>query len=118
MATKQTEEAYHQLLNYVAKHPSAMVGFMVSNMILAVYLDASYLSESKARSRVAGHFYLANKNDEEYNNGTILVLSTIIRLVVASASEAELAALFYNSQEAVPSASHWRKWDTHDCPHP
>eukprot|EP00957_Ditylum_brightwellii_P161368 12287027-Ditylum_brightwellii.AAC.1 len=79
MATKQIEETYHQLLDYVAKHPSAMVGFMASNMILAVHLDAFYLSESKARSRAAGYFYLANKNDQEYNNGTILMLSTIIR---------------------------------------
>eukprot|EP00957_Ditylum_brightwellii_P039820 3015014-Ditylum_brightwellii.AAC.1 len=43
--------------------------------------------------------FMAN---EEYNNGAILTLSTIIRCVVASASEAELAALFYNTCKAVP----------------
>eukprot|EP00957_Ditylum_brightwellii_P028933 2185903-Ditylum_brightwellii.AAC.1 len=74
---------------------------MASNMILTVHLDASYLSESNTKSRAAGIFYLANRNDEEFNNGAILTLSTIIQYVVTSASEAELAALFYNAREAV-----------------
>eukprot|EP00957_Ditylum_brightwellii_P024200 1825245-Ditylum_brightwellii.AAC.1 len=100
--TKQTKEACHQLLDYIAMHPNATIRFMASDKILAVHSDASYLSETKARSREAGHFYLANKNDEEYNNGAILTLSTIIRHVVASASKAELADLFYNAREAVP----------------
>eukprot|EP00957_Ditylum_brightwellii_P060964 4628141-Ditylum_brightwellii.AAC.1 len=61
-------------------------------MILTLHSDASYLSEKKACSRAAGHFYLRNKDDKEFNNGAVLTLSTIIRHVVASASEAELAA--------------------------
>eukprot|EP00957_Ditylum_brightwellii_P007908 598746-Ditylum_brightwellii.AAC.1 len=69
-------------------------------MILIVHSDASYLSALKARSRATGHLYLANKDNEYFNNGAILTLSTIIRHVVASASEAELAALFYNVREA------------------
>eukprot|EP00957_Ditylum_brightwellii_P119918 9150889-Ditylum_brightwellii.AAC.1 len=71
-------------------------------MILIVHSDASYLSASKARSHAAGHFYLANKDNEDLDNGAILKLSTIIRHVVASASEAELAELFYNAREAIP----------------
>eukprot|EP00957_Ditylum_brightwellii_P100238 7638841-Ditylum_brightwellii.AAC.1 len=69
MATKQMEEACHQLLDYVATHPNAAVCFVASDMILVVHLDTSYLFESKARSRAAGHLYLATKNDEDYNNG-------------------------------------------------
>eukprot|EP00957_Ditylum_brightwellii_P207535 15353414-Ditylum_brightwellii.AAC.1 len=71
-------------------------------MILAVHSDASYLSESKARSRAAGHFYLVKCNNEDYNSVVVLTLSTIIRHVVVSASEAKLTALFYNIREAVP----------------
>eukprot|EP00957_Ditylum_brightwellii_P031785 2410301-Ditylum_brightwellii.AAC.2 len=67
-----------------------------------IHSDALYLSESKARSRAAGHFYLANKNNEDFNNGAVLILSAIIQHVVALASVAELAALFYNAREAVP----------------
>eukprot|EP00957_Ditylum_brightwellii_P055140 4179128-Ditylum_brightwellii.AAC.1 len=90
------------MLDYCHTHPNATLHFLASNMILTLHSDASYLSEKKARSRTTGHFYLSNKDDEEFNNGAILTLSTIIRHVVASASEAELAALFYNAREAVP----------------
>eukprot|EP00957_Ditylum_brightwellii_P042789 3239997-Ditylum_brightwellii.AAC.2 len=100
--TKQTEEACHQLLDYVLTYPNAAVCFMASNMILAAPSDASYLSESKARSRAARRLYLAKCNDEDYNNGKVLTLSTIIRHMVASASEAELTVLFCNAREAVP----------------
>eukprot|EP00957_Ditylum_brightwellii_P199663 15220773-Ditylum_brightwellii.AAC.1 len=41
-ATKKTEEACHQLLDYVATHPNAAVWFLASNMILTVHSDASY----------------------------------------------------------------------------
>eukprot|EP00957_Ditylum_brightwellii_P153034 11649358-Ditylum_brightwellii.AAC.1 len=71
-------------------------------MMLVVNSDASYFSERHACSRAAGHFYLANKTNKDLHNGAILTLSTIIRHVVASASKAELAALFYNAREAVP----------------
>ena len=41
-------------------------------------------------------------HNETFINGVILNLSTIIKYVVASASEAEIAALFYNYKQAVP----------------
>eukprot|EP00957_Ditylum_brightwellii_P141720 10797749-Ditylum_brightwellii.AAC.1 len=69
-------------------------------MMLVVHSDASYLSKQHNRSRAAGHFYLANKTNKDLNNSAILTLSTIIRHVVASVSEAKLVALFYNAREA------------------
>jgi hypothetical protein len=71
-------------------------------MILAVHTDASYLSEIGGKSRAAGHFYLTNCNDEDFNNGAILTLSSIIKHVMSSASEAELAALYYGCKQAAP----------------
>lgn len=100
--TEATKQACKQLLDYVATHPNATVKYKASDMILAVHSDASYLSEAKARSRSGGHFYLTNQNDEEFSNGAVLTLSSIIKHVLASASEAELAAMFYNSREAIP----------------
>ena len=100
--TEATKQACKQLLDYVATHPNATVKYIASDMILAVHSDASYLSEAKARSRSGGHFYLTNQNDEEFSNGAVLTLSSIIKHVLASASEAELAAMFYNSREAIP----------------
>ena len=70
-------------------------------MILAVHSDASYLSEPKARSRAGGHFFLSNNAEMPPNNGAILNLAHVIKNVMASATEAELAALFINACEAV-----------------
>jgi hypothetical protein len=72
-------------------------------MILAVHTDASYLSEPGGKSRASAHFYLTNfTDDEDFNNGTILTLSSIIKHVMSSASESELAALYYGCKLAVP----------------
>eukprot|EP00957_Ditylum_brightwellii_P054041 4093472-Ditylum_brightwellii.AAC.1 len=95
-------KACHHLLDFVATHPNVTVRYLASDMMLVVHSDASYLSERLAHNRAARHFYLANKTNKDLNNSSILTLSTIIHHVVASASEAELAALFYNAQEAVP----------------
>jgi hypothetical protein len=71
-------------------------------MVLSVHMNASYLSEPGGKSRATGHFYLSNGNDEDFNNGAILTLSTIIKHVMLSASEAELAMLYYGCKLATP----------------
>ncbi len=76
--TKAVTEACHQLLDYVATHPNAGIRYQACDMILPVHTDASYLSELGGKSRAAGHFYLTNQNDEDFNNGAILTLSSII----------------------------------------
>jgi hypothetical protein len=83
-------------------HPDAGIRYHACDMILAVHTDASYLSELGGKSRAAGHFYLTNQNDEDFNNGAILTLSSIIKHVMSSASEAELAALYYGCKQAAP----------------
>ena len=60
-STQATMEAVTQLLNYAATHPEATVRYTASDMILHVSSDASYLSESKARSRAAGYHFLSDK---------------------------------------------------------
>jgi hypothetical protein len=47
-------------------------------MILALHMDASYLSEAGGKSRAARHFYFTNQNNKNFNNGAVLTLSTII----------------------------------------
>ena len=70
-------------------------------MKLDAHSDASYLSEPKARSRVGGHFFLSNGANIPPNNGAILNIAHIIKHVMSSAAEAELAALYISAQEAV-----------------
>jgi hypothetical protein len=95
-------DACHQLLNYVATHPNAGIPYKACNMVLSVHMDTSYLSEPVGKSRAAGHFYLSNCNDKDFNNGTILTLLTIIKHVVSSASKAKLTALYYGCKLAAP----------------
>ena len=72
-----------------------------SDMILGVHSDASYLSEPEARSRAGGHFFMTSDDAHMPNNGAILTIAQIIKVVMSSACEAELAALFINAREAV-----------------
>jgi hypothetical protein len=69
-------------------------------MILAVHTDTSYLSKVGGKSCAAGHFYLTNQNNKNFNNGAVLTLSAIIKHVMSSASKAELSALYYGCKMA------------------
>ena len=100
--TQAVAAAVRQLLNYVATHPNPAIRYVASDMIPALHTDASYLSELEGKSRAAGHFYMTKQDDDEFKNGGILTLSAIIKHVMASASEAELAVLFYGCKQAVP----------------
>ena len=71
-------------------------------MVLAVHSDASYVSEQKARSRAGGHFfYPATPPSHPTVNGAVLNIAHIIKHVMSSATEAELAALYIMAREAV-----------------
>jgi hypothetical protein len=53
-------DARNQLLDYVATHPNTGLRHHACDMILAVHMDASYLSKAGGKSCAAGHFYLIN----------------------------------------------------------
>ena len=69
-------------------------------MILHVDSDAAYLVAPEARSRAGGYHYLSDKQGRIFN-GPVLALAKVIKNVMASATEAELGALYLNCQEAV-----------------
>ncbi len=75
--------------------------YRASNMKLAIHSNASYLSDSKARSRAGGHIFMAGNEDIPINNGAVLNISQIINAVMSSAAEAKLGALFINAKTAV-----------------
>ena len=99
--TQAVAASVRQLLDYAATHPTPAIRYVASDMILALYTDASYLSELEGKIRAAGHFYMTNHDDEEFKNRGMLTLSAIIKHSMASASEAELAALFSGCKQAV-----------------
>ena len=88
-----------------------------------MHSDASYLSVSKGRSRTAGYFYLFiaaqsqnspitkpstvpdNKSPLEPlspSNSTVHVLCAILKSIITSETEAEIAAIFVNCHECIP----------------
>ena len=100
--TQQTMETMTYFLNYAATHPDATITYTASDMILRVHSDASYLTAAKARSRAGGHFYLHNADIKSSKlNGPILSIGKIMRVVMSSAAEAEVGALFHNCKGAV-----------------
>ncbi len=90
-----------QLLDYIATQDEAVLTYNASDMVLAIHSDASYLSEPGARSRAGGHFFLSSNAEIPPNNGAVLNIAHIIKHVMASATEAELAALYIMAREAV-----------------
>ena len=100
--TTKTWDRINHLLDYCATHPNEIVRFKASDMILKVHSDASYLSKHGAKSRVGGHFFLGTKPTlQPQGNGEILNTSSILKVVVSSATEAEYEALFSNAKEMV-----------------
>jgi hypothetical protein len=111
--TEKTMDAVVQLLNYAASHPNAVLRYVASDMYLHVHSDASYLSETKARSRYGGYFFLSDRPQDPSkapgpndppptHNGVLLAVTQVLREVVSAASEAECGGLFHNGKDAVP----------------
>jgi len=99
-ATKLTNKDVNQLLNYCATHPTAILRYHSSDMLLQIHSDAGYLNETKARSRAGGHFYLGNHpHKPPLPNRAILNPTGILKHVASTASEAEYGALFVNGKE-------------------
>ena len=94
------------LLNFCANNRNPKVRYYASDMQLCGHTDASYLSVSKARSRAAAYSYLSNDDGAllppdhasklpERPNGAVHVMSTMMRQVLLSTTEAEVGATFY-----------------------
>ncbi len=101
--TEETLACVNQFLDYMWTHPDAKIRYRASDMILNVHSDASYISAPKARSHAGGYFFIGNiprDNEPIIINGAIHISCTILKLVAASAAEAELGALSLNAQEA------------------
>ena len=71
-------------------------------MVLAAHADAGFLNESRAWSRAGAHIFLSENDPKPKLNGPILTIAQIIKSVMASAAEAELAALYITAKKMVP----------------
>jgi hypothetical protein len=72
-ATEKTQAATNQLMDYLVTYPDATIRSHVSDIILHIHNDASYLSVSNARSRLGGLFFCGDKSPQQDKlNGSIL----------------------------------------------
>jgi hypothetical protein len=109
-ATKNTFNKVTWLLNCAASNPDAKSMHTASDMVLHVHSNGSHLSKPKACSRAGGHFFFSDlscsPNEQPKTtptpNGPICSLLRIIRNVMGSAAEAEIASSYMNGQEAIP----------------
>ena len=99
--TEDTLEQTHVLLDYLGTQEEAVLTYHRSQMVVAVHSDASYCSEPNARSRAGGHFFMSSDNTIPQNNGAVLNIAHVIKHVMSSATEAELAGLYIMAREAV-----------------
>ena len=108
--TEKTMSELTWFLDYCAAHPDAKIRYHKSDMTLWVVSDASYLSEDKARSRTGGLFFLSDRVETPgtpptklpTSNGIIACNAKILKNIMSSAMEAEVAAAYENAKEACP----------------
>jgi hypothetical protein len=86
-ATAVTADKVIKLLNYCNTHPETQIRYHASKIILRIHSDTSYLSEKEARSIAGGFFYMGSST------------STEKKLLMSSAAEAEIGAVFINAKE-------------------
>ena len=70
-------------------------------MILVAHSGAGYLNEPNATSRAEGHISLSTNVHYPPINGAVLNIAQIIKNVMSSATEAELAALYIVAKKCI-----------------
>ena len=70
-------------------------------MQLATHSDAGYFNEAKAKSRASAHIYLSENVPIPTFHGAVLTIAQIIKYVMSSVAEAELASLFITARKCV-----------------
>jgi hypothetical protein len=69
-ATEVTADRVIKVLKYCNSHPETKIPYHASGIILHIHSDTSYLSESVAKSRAGGFFYMGNTTKNDKNSPT------------------------------------------------
>ena len=87
-----------RLVNYLSRYPNASIRYNASDMTLKAYSDASFLSETGARSKTGYMFYLGELSAR---SAPIECATSIIPVIVSSVGEAEYAGVFAAAQRGI-----------------
>ena len=96
-------------MNYIATYSNLPIIFQKSDIIFRIVLDLSYLLVIYSRSRVGGYNFLGNKgstnllieNQTIIHNDLINVKASILRSIISTVSESEIATTFANTKLVV-----------------
>ena len=100
--TMKTKDATLMLMDSLYTRPNAKIRYQASNMQLYIDSNAAYLFAPKAKSRIAGYFYLnhhytgGSRNPSPKLNAPIHIKCQLLKYVVLSTAEVETSAIFYN----------------------
>ena len=92
--TEATDTDMLQLINYITTYPYDRITYRASSMVLSGHADVAYLIVSKAHSRAGAHIMLSEDMPVLPHNRPVLTIAQIIKNVMSSSSESELAGLF------------------------
>ena len=103
------KQRVQHFLDYANSNPDAALIYKASDMHLWIHTDASYLTESKARSRAGGFHYFSDKptfpitsdSPAPMHNHPVMVLCKIIDAVMSSTQESETGSGFINAREGI-----------------
>ena len=106
-AATKLEENITLFLNYLFTHLDATIRYHTSNMILHVQSDTSYMLIKDTTNHLIWHFYLNSNSSNNTKapttppplNGLMFIICNVLKNVVVSVTETEMAALFNNGQE-------------------
>ena len=108
---KKIKKRINHFLDYALTHPDAKIKYIESAMHLWSHSDASYLCESKARSRAGGIAFLSDipkfpilpDDPPPTSHHAIIVICKILDAGMSSAQEAETGAGFVTARQLVPA---------------
>ena len=91
-ATEGTTKRVQQFLDYLTTRPDAKVRYYVSDMVVNIHSDASYLSVAQVRKRFSGCYHggSTSKRTTYQAEWKFFIISGIMKFVVTSAAKANL----------------------------
>ena len=99
--TKRTNVTISQFLDYVATYTNDGIIYCSSNIILAAHADTSYLNSIKPRSCTITYIMLPQNNPKPHHNVPVLTIAQIVKFVMSSTAEVELAGLFITAKDMI-----------------
>ena len=80
--TKVTKNKVHHLLDYLSTHPTFVVTYKASGMILHEDSDDSYLGEPWAKCRAGGYYYLSSHKFQKLK-GPTYCMAILINVIMS-----------------------------------